>query len=92
VTPTKPVFGKETFQFFRELARNNRKAWMDENRERYQACIVQPLRRMLEELSPSVLRLNENFDVSGRTARISRGSTATSGLRKTRRSTKRRCT
>ena len=67
MTPTKPVFGKETFQFFRELARNNRKAWMDENRERYQACIVQPLRRMLEELSPSVLRLNENFDVSGRT-------------------------
>jgi len=63
----KPILGKETFQFFRELGRNNRKAWMDENRERYQACVVQPFRRLLEELSPAVLRLNGDFDVTGRT-------------------------
>jgi len=63
----KPPFRKETFQFFRELGRNNRKVWMDENRERYRACIVQPFRRLLEELAPAVLQMNENFDVSGRT-------------------------
>ena len=63
----KPPFTKETFRFFRELGKNNRKAWMDESRERYQACIVQPFRRLLEDLAPSVLQLNENFDVSGRT-------------------------
>ena len=63
----KPPFRKDTFQFFRELGRNNRKVWMDENRERYRACIVQPFRRLLEELAPEVLKLNENFDVSGRT-------------------------
>jgi uncharacterized protein (TIGR02453 family) len=63
----KPPFRKDTFQFFRELGRNNRKVWMDENRERYQACIVQPFRRLLEDLAPAVLQLNENFDVSGRT-------------------------
>lgn len=63
----KPPFNKETFQFFRELGKNNRKVWMDENRERYQACIVQPFRRLLEDLAPAVLRLNENFDTSGRT-------------------------
>lgn len=61
------VFTRDTFQFFRELGKNNRKAWMDENRERYQACVVQPFRRLLEELSPSVLRLNNDFDVAGRT-------------------------
>ena len=60
-------FTKETFQFFRELRKNNSKIWMDENRERYQACIVQPFRRLLEDLAPEVLKLNENFDVSGRT-------------------------
>jgi uncharacterized protein (TIGR02453 family) len=59
-------FTKETFQFFRELGRNNRKTWMDENRDRYQTCIVQPFRRLLEDLAPAVLELNENFDVSGR--------------------------
>jgi uncharacterized protein (TIGR02453 family) len=59
-------FTKETFQFFRELGKNNRKIWMDENRERYQTCVVQPFRRLLEDLAPTILELNENFDVSGR--------------------------
>lgn len=59
-------FTKETFQFFRQLGKNNRKIWMDENRDRYQTCIVQPFRRLLEGLAPAVLELNENFDVSGR--------------------------
>lgn len=63
----KPVFGKETFQFFRELGKNNRKAWMDENRERYQQTIVQPFRKLLEELSRPVQAINNEFDVSGRT-------------------------
>src|SRR5271157_2394367 len=63
----KPVFRKETFQFFRELGNNNRKAWMDENRERYQSAIVQPFRRLLEELATPVLKLNGQFDTSGRT-------------------------
>jgi len=60
-------FSKSTFQFFRDLNWNNRKAWMDENRERYQECIVRPFRRFLEELTPEVLRLDGDFDVSGRT-------------------------
>jgi uncharacterized protein (TIGR02453 family) len=62
-----PVFTRETFQFFKELSRNNRKAWMDEHRERYQSAVVQPFRRLLEELSPAILELNLQFDVSGRT-------------------------
>ena len=62
-----PVFTRETFQFFRELSRNNHKAWMDENRERYQSIIVQPFRRLLEQVSQDVLKLDSRFDVSGRT-------------------------
>src|SRR5207302_7380145 len=57
----------ETFRFFRELSRNNAKEWMDENRERYQSAVVQPLRGLLEELTPAVRRLYPAFDVSGRT-------------------------
>jgi len=67
VTVTKPVLDKETFQFFRALGKNNRKDWMDENRERYRESVVQPLRRLLDELSPAVLGINGNFDVCGRT-------------------------
>jgi len=63
----KPVFSKETFEFFRELGNNNRKAWMDENRERYKSAIVQPFRRLLEELATPVLKMNNQFDTTGRT-------------------------
>ena len=63
----KPIFTKDTFQFFRDLGRNNKKTWMDANRDRYQAAVVQPFRRFLEELSPGILELDANFDTTGRT-------------------------
>ena len=61
------VFTRETFRFFKDLGWNNSKAWMDANRERYQSTVVQPFRRLLEELSSDVLKLDLRFDVSGRT-------------------------
>lgn len=63
---TEPIFTREIFIFFRDLARNNRKAWMDANRERYQQSVVQPFRRLLEELSPAILQLDSRFDTTGR--------------------------
>jgi uncharacterized protein (TIGR02453 family) len=63
----KSIIGKDTFEFFRALAKNNKKVWMDANRERYQTSLVQPMRRLLEELTPRILDLDERFDVTGRT-------------------------
>src|SRR5574337_818170 len=63
------IFTQETFRFFRELGRNNRKAWMDANRERYRAHVVAPLRALLDELARVAQQLNPEFDVSGRTGR-----------------------
>ncbi|MGC0771716.1 MAG: DUF2461 family protein [Candidatus Acidiferrum sp.] len=67
MTRPEPIFTPDTFRFFRELARNNRKVWMDANRERYKEFVVQPFRRLLEELSPAVLQLDPRFDTTGRT-------------------------
>jgi|SRR5271165_736332 len=67
MSTAKPVFGKDTFDFFHELGRNNKKTWMDRNRDRYQSSVVKPLRRLLEELTPTLLELDDRFDVSGRT-------------------------
>jgi uncharacterized protein (TIGR02453 family) len=61
------IFRRDTFRFFRDLARNNKKVWMDANRERYQDCVVQPFRRLHEAVSPSVLQLDSRFDTCGRT-------------------------
>ena len=63
----KPVFTRETFQFFKDLGRHNHKEWMEANRDRYQAAIVQPFRCLLEKLAPTALELDSRFDTSGRT-------------------------
>jgi uncharacterized protein (TIGR02453 family) len=63
----KLIFTNETFRFFRDLARNNQKAWMDANRERYQQFVVQPFRRLFEATAPAALQLDSRFDTSGRT-------------------------
>lgn len=62
-----PIFSRETFRFFRDLARNNRTEWMEVNRDRYKQCVVQPFRDLCEALVPAVLRLDSCFDTSGRT-------------------------
>jgi uncharacterized protein (DUF2461 family) len=59
----------ETFRFLRQLARNNRKAWMDANRERYQEHVMAPLRGLLAALGPSLLELDPGFDVGPRAGR-----------------------
>jgi uncharacterized protein (TIGR02453 family) len=64
-----PIFARETFRFFRDLARNNKKVWMDANRERYQQTVVQPFRRLLEAVSPALLQLDARFDTSARGGR-----------------------
>jgi uncharacterized protein (TIGR02453 family) len=66
--PAKPSpFTSETNRFFRDLSRNNSKAWMDANRERYQDHVVAPFRALLDALAKPALALNRGFDVSGRT-------------------------
>jgi uncharacterized protein (TIGR02453 family) len=61
----------ETFRFFRDLDRNNRTEWMNENRDRYRAAVVEPFRGLLAELTPVVHQLDAGFDIgfdiSGRT-------------------------
>ena len=61
-----PIFRPEIFQFFRELGRHNKKTWMDANRERYRETVTKPFRRLLEALSPALLKLDPNFDVAAR--------------------------
>jgi uncharacterized protein (TIGR02453 family) len=66
VAGTVAIFSQEIFRFFRDLGRNNHKAWMDANRERYRTLVVEPFRVLLERLAPTARRLNPQFVVSGR--------------------------
>jgi uncharacterized protein (TIGR02453 family) len=60
-------FTPDSFAFFRELARNNNKAWFDANRARYEAHVQGAFRSLLTVLEPALLRLNPHFETSGRT-------------------------
>jgi len=61
-----PLLTKDTVQFFRELAHNNNKPWMDANRERYRSSVVEPFRAMLDRLTPAARKLNPDFVITGR--------------------------
>src|SRR2546423_6592120 len=61
-----PIITRELFRFFRDLARNNKTEWMEAHRDRYKEAVVQPLRRLCEELTPTMLQMDARFDCSGR--------------------------
>ena len=61
------IFTPEIFRFFRQLARNNHKAWMDKNRSRYEEHVVAPFRVLLDALIPAAIRIDPRFDLSGLT-------------------------
>jgi uncharacterized protein (TIGR02453 family) len=62
-------FSSESFGFFRDLAGNNNKSWFDENRERYDHHVVGVFRSLVEALKPALLKLNPQFETSGKTGR-----------------------
>ncbi len=62
-------FGTESFAFFRDLAEHNNKIWFDQNRNRYDQFVVGAFRSLLVALEPGLLRLNPNFEMSGKTNR-----------------------
>ena len=60
-------FSGESFNFFRELARNNNKAWFDHNRHRYEAHVTGTFRNLLHALEPALLKRNPHFEIGGKT-------------------------
>jgi uncharacterized protein (TIGR02453 family) len=66
MTARQAIFSKDTFQFFRDLGKHNKKEWMDAHRDRYLESVVQPLKKLLEEMAPAVLELDSRFETTGR--------------------------
>ena len=64
-----PGFAAESFGFFAELAKNNNKPWFDAHRGLYETHVTGAFRGLLAQLEPFLLRLNPNFETSGKTNR-----------------------
>ena len=67
MSKAKPIFTEETFKFFKQLKRNNHLDWMKAHRDQYRATVVEPFRKLCEEMAPMVLALDSRFDTCGRT-------------------------
>src|SRR5215510_1637916 len=52
-----PMFTSATLNFLRQLKRNNRRDWFEENRERYESDVKQPMRDLVEEMDVRLAKL-----------------------------------
>lgn len=59
--PRAAFFTAETFRFLRELARDNRREWFLENRERYERHVRAPALALIVAFAPRLARLSPHF-------------------------------
>ena len=62
-----PGFTAESFAFFQELSQHNDKGCFDQNRIRYEKHVTDVFRALLQTLTPFLLTLNSQFEISGKT-------------------------
>ncbi len=67
-------FKPEAYMFLTELAFNNNRMWMDENRQRYREYVQQPMQQLAEMLLPTALEIDPEFNprLGGIVSRINR--------------------
>jgi uncharacterized protein (TIGR02453 family) len=54
-------FSKDFFKFFRELKRNNERAWFEANKDRYKSVVVAPLSGFIADLAPLLAKTSPHF-------------------------------
>lgn len=59
-------FAPETFQFFRDLARNNQKEWFEANRERYDDEVLEPSRLFVLQFRSYLREISAQFQAEPR--------------------------
>ena len=57
---------KDFFAFFKELAKNNERAWFEANKPRYKGVVVAPLCDLMEALAPRVAKISKHIVVDPR--------------------------
>ncbi len=67
-------FKPEAYMFLTELAFNNNRMWMEENRQRYREFVQQPMQQLAEILLPTALEIDPEFNprMSSIVSRINR--------------------
>jgi uncharacterized protein (TIGR02453 family) len=62
-------FGRQLFEFFRDLKAHNDREWFLANRERYEAQVRDPFLRLLVDLMPGMAKINPKIIIDPRPTR-----------------------
>jgi uncharacterized protein (TIGR02453 family) len=54
-------FPRGFFSFFRDIAKNNDRAWFEENKPRYRSDVLEPLRDFVEAMGPRLQTISKHF-------------------------------
>ncbi len=54
-------FSPATFNFLRQLARNNKREWFEANRQRYESDVRQPALRFIEAAGPGLAKISREI-------------------------------
>jgi uncharacterized protein (TIGR02453 family) len=54
-------FPKSCIPFLKQLARNNERAWFNENKQRYEECVRAPALDFIEAMAPELKKLSPHF-------------------------------
>ncbi len=58
MTSTNPYVTRKLFSFFRELKQNNTRAWFQDNKQRYETDVREPLLQFISDFAPSLRRIS----------------------------------
>ena len=54
-------FNRDFFKFFRDIAKNNDRAWFEANKARYKEAVVAPLSDFIGALAPRLAKISPHF-------------------------------
>ncbi len=70
-------FTEETFQFLKELEKNNSKEWMNKddgaNKRRYQEHLREPLRQLFQAVAPKIQSLDPSLETEAKSGKVMAG-------------------
>lgn len=66
MTPAAASFDAELFKFLRDLRRNNRRDWFQNNKERYEEHVKHPSLQFISDFGPRLRKISSNFDADPR--------------------------
>lgn len=66
MSPTAASFDDDLFEFLRDLRRNNKRDWFQQNKERYEEHVKHPSLRFISEFGPHLRKISTQFDADPR--------------------------